>query len=93
MVSGISSNTHRVLVASTLHTRPIFQFVEITEQFTRDCLQNLKLGKSTGLDNMPAGLMNDSADIIAGPLAKSLICLWLMVNSRLNVKQHVSCHY
>ena len=61
-----------MLVASTLHTRPIFQFVEITEQFTRDYLQNLKLGKSTGLVNMPARLMKDSADFIAGPLTKGL---------------------
>ena len=36
VVSGVSSNIHHVLVASTLYTRPIFQFVEITEQFTKD---------------------------------------------------------
>ena len=66
VASGISSNIHCVLVASTFHKRPIFQFVEITEQFTKDYLQNLKLGKSTGLDNMQARLTKDSADIIAG---------------------------
>ena len=72
VVSGISSNIHHMLVASTLHTRPIFQFVEITKQFTKDYLQNLKLEKSTGLDNIPARLMKDSANIIAGPLTKIL---------------------
>ena len=32
----------------------------------------MKLGKPTGLDNMPVRLMKDSGNIIAGPLTKIL---------------------
>ena len=33
-----NQSVYHVLVASTLHARPIFQFVEITEQFTKNYL-------------------------------------------------------
>ena len=67
-----SCSTLHNLTSFTSQNKPIFQFQVITEQFTETYLHNLKQGKSTGLDNMPARLMKDSADIIAGPLTKIL---------------------
>ena len=89
-VRNLCNNLHN-LTSFTSQSKPIFQFQAITEQFTQTYLHYLKQAKSTGLDNMPARLMKDSADIITGPLTTVifLTCLCLLVNFQVNGNQHV----
>ena len=42
----------------------------VSEDFVRSQLRNLKPGKTVGLDNIPARLLIDAADIVAKPLTQ-----------------------
>ena len=44
---------------------PDFNFAEVSEAYVRSQLRGLKPSKAIGLDNIPAGLLIDSADIVA----------------------------
>ena len=46
----------------------IFRFEEVSVDFIRDQLKKLKTKKAVGLDQLPARLLKDSAEIIAKPL-------------------------
>jgi hypothetical protein len=89
-VRNLCNNLHN-LTSFTSQSKPIFQFQAIIEQFTQTYLHNLKQAKSTGLDNMPARLMKDSADTITGPVTTVifLTCLCLLINFQVNGNQHV----
>ena len=45
-----------------------FRFEEVSVDFIRDQLKKLKIKKAVGLDQLPARLLKDSAEIIAKPL-------------------------
>ncbi len=47
---------------------PSFKFEEVSEAFVKSKLRGLKAGKAVGLDDVPARLLIDSADIVARPL-------------------------
>ena len=47
------------------HHYPDFKFVEVSEAYVGSLLRQLKTGKAVGLDNIPARLLVDSADIVA----------------------------
>ncbi len=47
---------------------PSFKFEEVSEEFVKSKLRGLKAGKAVGLDDVPARLLIDSADIVARPL-------------------------
>ena len=47
---------------------PDFKFAEVSEAYVRSQLRGLKPCKAVGLDNIPARLLVDSADIVAIPL-------------------------
>ena len=50
---------------------PDFEFKDVSEDFVRSQLRNLKSGKAVGLsDNIPARLLIDAADIVAKPLTQ-----------------------
>ena len=49
---------------------PDFEFKDVSENFVRSQLRNLKPGKVLGLDNIPARLLIDAADIVAKPLTQ-----------------------
>ena len=50
--------------------RPPFRFKEVTERSVLAQLRRLKIGKATGLDNIPARLLKNNAVIIAKHLAR-----------------------
>ena len=50
--------------------RPPFRFKEVTERSVLAQLRRLKIGKATGLENIPARLLMDSAVIIVKHLAR-----------------------
>ena len=45
-----------------------FRFKEVSVDFIRDQLKKLKTNKAVGLDQLPARLLKDSAEIIVKPL-------------------------
>ena len=49
---------------------PDFEFKDISEDFVRSQLRRLKPGKAVGLDNIPARLLIDAADIVAKTLTQ-----------------------
>ncbi len=54
----------------SLDRHPDFKFVEVSEAYVGSLLRRLKTGKAVGLDNIPAHLLVDSADIVAKPLTE-----------------------
>ena len=52
------------------HLYPDFKFAEVSEASVGFLLRQLKTGKAVGLDNIPARLLVDSADIVAKPLTE-----------------------
>ena len=60
-----SKNIHYIIVQ-----HPAFKFDEASEDFVKAQLRGMKTGKAMGLDNIPARLLIDSADIVAKPLAE-----------------------
>ena len=60
-----SKNNHYIIVQ-----HPAFKFNEVSEDFVKAQLRGMKTGKAMGLDNIPARLLIDSADIVAKPLAE-----------------------
>ena len=50
------------------HQNPPFKFEAVSVAFVRAQLRRLQAGKSVGLDNIPARLLKDAADIVAKPL-------------------------
>ena len=48
----------------------LFKFTSVSEQFTLSQLRKSKINKATGLDQIPARLMKDSAALICIPLTK-----------------------
>ena len=53
---------------STTREHPAFQFEKVSQTFVSSQLRRLQARKAVGLDSIPARLLIDSADIIAGPL-------------------------
>ena len=53
---------------------PAFKFDKVSEDFVKAKLRALKIGKAMGLDNIPARLLIDAADIVAKPLAEMSNC-------------------
>ena len=53
---------------------PAFKFDKVSEDFVKAKLRALKIGKAMGLDNIPARLLINSADIVAKPLAEMINC-------------------
>ena len=49
---------------------PDFKFKDVSEDFVRSQLRNLKPGKAVGLDNIPSRLLIDAAVIVAKPLTQ-----------------------
>ena len=64
-----SQNIHHIIAQ-----HPAFKFDEVSEDFVKAELRALKTGKAMGLDNIPARLLIDSADIVAKPLAEMINC-------------------
>ena len=52
-----------------LRTEASFEFNYVSRVFVLKQLKALKRKKATGLDNLPSALLNDCADVIAGPLS------------------------
>ena len=50
------------------HQYPPFKFEAVSVAFVRAQLRGLKAGKAVGLDNIPARLLKDAADIVSRPL-------------------------
>ena len=50
------------------HQYPPFKFEAVSVAFVRAQLRGLKAGKAVGLDNIPARLLKDAADIVTRPL-------------------------
>ena len=47
-----------------------FKFERVSENDVKTKLRNLKTGKTSGLDDIPARLLKDSSNIVASPLTK-----------------------
>ena len=54
-----------------LHSIQLLNLI-VSEDFVKAQLRGLKTGKAMGLDNIPARLLIDSADIVAKPLAEMI---------------------
>ena len=70
-------NTGRNLMSAAIvrtitqhENRPTFRFKEIKLSSVFGQLRGLKIGKATGLDNIPARLLKDSAAVVAKPLTR-----------------------
>ena len=70
LLHAIRSTSGSTQVSRKPSTRvyPAFRFEEVSQSFVKTQLKGLKAGKATGLDNIPARLLIDSAEIIAAPI-------------------------
>ena len=86
LLHAIWSTSGSTQVSSKSSTRvyPAFRFEEVSQSFVKTQLKGLKAGKATGLDNIPARLLIDSAEIIAAPIA-------LLINISLTSGQVPAC--
>ena len=54
--------------SSQHHSTHSFKFERVSENDVKRNLRNLKTGKTSGLDDIPARLLKESSDIVASPL-------------------------
>lgn len=82
LLDAIRSTCGSTQVSRKSSTRayPAFRFEEASESFVKTQLKGLKAGKATGLDNIPARLLIDSAEIVAAPIT-------LLINTSLTSGQ------
>ena len=74
--SGSTQVSHK----SSTRVYPAFRFEEVSQSFVKTQLKGLKASKAAGLDNIPARLLIDSAEIIAAPVT-------LLINTSLKSGQ------
>ena len=71
---AFSSSTGSQNIHHRIAQHPAFRFDKVSEDCVKAELRALKTGKAMGLDNIPARLLIDSADIVAKPLAEMINC-------------------
>ncbi len=69
-ISSRNENNSSSLESLNKSEENSFKFTPVTEQFTVEFLRKCKVRKGTGLDQIPARLLKDSATVISAPLTR-----------------------